>query len=309
MDEGVTDSIPISVRLFAILRERAGTGALELRLAEGATVADALKALGDEPGLRDVLGRLPIRAAVNREYAPDDTVLSAGDELALIPPVSGGAGAPAGGRTHAEVSGEPLSADRVRSRVSDPAAGAIVVFEGVTREVDALDYEAYVEMARERIEQILALCVERHGLCGAAAAHRTGRVALGEPSVIVAVSAAHRAEAFAGAREAIDEIKSQAPIWKREIGSDGSAAWVEGERPASGVAGGSASEAGVGQPAVRDGAPPAGGGATTEVRDGGPPAGGGATTEVRDGVPPAGGGATADVRVEASSGDPRTGRA
>ena len=100
----------------------------------------------------------------------------------------------------------------------------------MTREVERLDYEAYDEMATERIAAILAECVERHGLEAAAAEHRTGSVPLGEPSVIVAVSAAHRGEAFAGAREAIDRIKAEAPIWKREI-EGGEAEWVEGTSP------------------------------------------------------------------------------
>jgi molybdopterin synthase catalytic subunit len=115
----------------------------------------------------------------------------------------------------------------VRS-VSRAAAGAIVMFCGVTREVERLDYEAYREMAEARIETIVSDCLERHGLQAAAAEHRVGEVALGEPSVAVAVSAPHRAEAFAGAREVIDRIKAEAPIWKREPLPDGSMRWVDG---------------------------------------------------------------------------------
>ncbi|HXD55144.1 MAG TPA: molybdenum cofactor biosynthesis protein MoaE [Solirubrobacteraceae bacterium] len=225
--------IEVTVRLFAMLREGAGTGSLELALEPGATVADAIERLSAQRGsLGELLARLPIRPAVNREYAQLDTVLAAGDELALIPPVSGGAPAPSdAARTHALVTGEPLSAERLRRTVADPAAGAIVIFEGVTREVEALDYEAYGEMAQAEIEEVLERCVARHGLRAAAAEHRTGRVALGEPSVIVAVSAGHREEAFAGAREAIDEIKARAPIWKREDRGAGRGAWVEGAVP------------------------------------------------------------------------------
>ncbi len=101
--------------------------------------------------------------------------------------------------------------------VGRSGAGAVVSFQGVTREVERLDYEAYDEMAAERIAEILRECVEHHGLEAAAAEHRTGSVPLGESSVIVCVSAVHRGEAFAGAREAIDRIKAEAPIWKREI--------------------------------------------------------------------------------------------
>jgi molybdopterin synthase catalytic subunit/ketosteroid isomerase-like protein len=113
--------------------------------------------------------------------------------------------------------------------VRDPRAGAVVVFAGVTREVSHLDYEAYAEMAREQLEQIAATAIERHGLCRAAVEHRIGNVPLSEPSVVVAASAPHRGEAFAGAREIIDEVKARAPIWKREEGVE----WVEGTPPAA----------------------------------------------------------------------------
>jgi molybdopterin synthase catalytic subunit/molybdopterin converting factor small subunit len=206
----------VHVRLFAALRERAGRDAIELELPDGARVSDALAAVDDLA--RD----LPLVLAINREYAGPGDVLSPGDELALIPPVSGGsATAP-----HVAVRAEPLSLDALATAVRDPRAGAVVTFSGVTREVEFLDYEAYAEMAAEQIEAIVAAAIERHGLCAAAAEHRVGRVPLSEPSVIVAVSAPHRGAAFAGAREIIDEIKSRAPIWKREEGE-----WVEGQVP------------------------------------------------------------------------------
>jgi molybdopterin synthase catalytic subunit len=192
----------VTVRLFAGLRERAGHDRLELELPEGARVADALAEVQHlAPGT-------PLVLAVNREYAEPDTALAADDELAVVPPVSGGA-----------ILEEPLSLDAVAERVRDPRAGAVVTFSGTTREVEHLDYEAYAEMAEERIAQIVAEAVQRHGLCAAAADHRLGRVALGEASVVVAASAPHRAEAFAGAREIIDRIKAEAPIWTREEGS------------------------------------------------------------------------------------------
>ena len=206
----------ITVRLFAILRERAGSDRLELELPEGARVSDALAEVDH------LAGGLKLVMAVNREYAAADHPLAPGDELALIPPVSGGATT----APHVAIREEPLSADGIVARVRDPRAGAVVVFEGVTRDVGWLDYEAYVEMATEQITGIVAAAIERHGLCAAAAEHRIGRVPLSEPSVIVAVSAGHRGEAFAGAREIIDAIKARAPIWKREEGE-----WVEGTRP------------------------------------------------------------------------------
>lgn len=214
----------VTVRLFAILRERAGRDSVEIELPEGATVGDAFACLADAPGLGELVGRLPLRMAVNREYAGEATRIDAGDELALIPPISGGAAA----RTRARVTEEPLDAAELSAWVGDPAAGGIVTFQGVTREVASLDYEAYREMAEERIAAILAECAERHGLLAAAAEHRVGRVALGEPGVVVAVSAGHREEAFAGAREAIDRIKAEAPIWKRELDTAGAGTWVEG---------------------------------------------------------------------------------
>ena len=190
----------VSVRLFAVLRERAGSEHIELELADGATVRDAIAAL-------PVAAGVPVVMAVNREVVGEDVVLRPDDELALIPPVSGGA-----------IDSEPLSVDALLRRVRDPRAGAVVTFSGVTREVDFLDYEAYTEMAAEQIDVIVADAIERHGLCSAAADHRVGRVELGEPSVIVAASAPHRDAAFAGAREIIDEIKARVPIWKREEG-------------------------------------------------------------------------------------------
>ena len=212
----------LRVRLFAMLRERAGRDSIEVELPAEATVAEALDQLARQPQLAELMARLPVRMAVNREYASAATVLAPGDELALIPPLSGGAG------VHARISEERLSADALSRLVADPAAGAIVCFQGVTREVARLDYEAYREMATERMVEILDRCVERHGLLAAAAEHRVGPVPLGEPAVVVAVSAGHREEAFAGAREAIDLIKAQAPIWKREVESDEEARWVEG---------------------------------------------------------------------------------
>jgi molybdopterin synthase catalytic subunit len=205
----------VRVRLFAILRERAGRDAIEVEVPDSATVADAIEALRDFPGLGDVLERMPIATAVNREYAAAEAPLHAGDELALIPPVSGGA-------PIARVTRAPLSADRLLGSVASPAAGATVLFMGTTRDVSKLDYEAYSEMAEERIEEILTESKERHRLEAAAAEHRVGTVPLGEPSVLVAVSAPHRDEAFAGAREVIDRIKAEAPIWKTEAGATAS---------------------------------------------------------------------------------------
>ncbi len=161
----------VTVRLFAVLRERAGSDSIEVELAEGATVAEALAKLAERPELGDLLDRMPVAMAVNRDYAGPGTSLAAGDELALVPPVSGGSG---DANVRARVTEEPLSLQALSSSVSRRAAGAIVSFQGTTREVARLDYEAYREMAEERIEAILRDCVDRHGLEAAAAEHRVG---------------------------------------------------------------------------------------------------------------------------------------
>ena len=143
-DRRTDRSVAVRVRLFAVLRERAGSADLGLELPAGATVGDALVELERRPGLGDALARIEVALAVNREWADRSTVLHDGDELALIPPVSGGADAP---RIHARVSGEPLQLDRLARSVVRPGAGAVVSFQGVTREVERLEYEAYAEMA------------------------------------------------------------------------------------------------------------------------------------------------------------------
>src|SRR5436305_8097556 len=203
-----------------MLRERAGTRELTLELPEGARVRDALSSLG---GLAD---GLPLVMAVNREYADEDAELSPQDELALSPPVSGGETV----MVHVRVTGDPLVAASLADLVRNPAAGAVVVFEGITREVEALEYEAYAEMAEEKIATILADVKQRHALAAIAAEHRVGIVPLSQPSVVVAAAAPHREEAFAAAREAIDRIKAEAPIWKKEL-EDGEGRWVEGHVP------------------------------------------------------------------------------
>jgi MoaE-MoaD fusion protein len=209
--------VQVRVRLFAGLRERAGAPVIELELPDGARVADALEQM------RGLTDGVPVVMAVNHEYADTGATLHSGDEVALIPPVSGGSV----GALHTRLTTEPLALDRLVELVRDPRAGAVVTFLGVTREVPALEYEAYAEMAERQMAEIVARAIDRHGLCAAATEHRIGTVPLSEASVAIAVSAPHRDAAFTGAREIIDEIKARAPIWKKEEGE-----WVRGTTPA-----------------------------------------------------------------------------
>ena len=198
----------ITVRLFAGLRERAGTGTLDLELADGARTGEVWAALdlGDEPA--------GLLYAVNKDYAEPDRPLADGDEVALIPPVSGG---------DFRLSEEALDLDAVVAEVADERAGAIATFTGTTRiesrgrTVRYLDYEAYPEMAEDVMAQIGARLREQHDLCAVAIHHRVGRVEIGEPSVVIAVSAPHRAAALAACAEAIDTLKETVPLWKKEV--------------------------------------------------------------------------------------------
>jgi MoaE-MoaD fusion protein len=221
--------VEITVRLFAALREHAGTRQLTLDLHEGATVADAIGALR-----AGALAGLPEQAcfvtAVDREYVEEDEPLSAGAELALVPPVSGGAATDRAVRK-VGITEEPLDVEAARLLVGDPRCGATVVFTGTTREVPSLEYEAYEEMALQTMARLADEAVRRHGLVAVAVEHRTGSVALGEPSIVVAASAPHRQEAFEGARFLLDQVKANAPIWKREHPEDGPPRWVEGNLP------------------------------------------------------------------------------
>ena len=211
----------VTVRLFAALRERAGTGRRELELPQGATAGDVFAALAigsEPPGLA---------YAVNQEYAERSAVLAEGDEIALIPPVSGG-GEP---DPLVLLGPEPIDLARLISHVSGPGAGAIATFTGTVRETsrqrDVLDleYEAYAGMAEREIERIARDVVARHGCLRAAIWHRTGVVAVGEASVAIAISSAHRAAAFAACKQAIDTLKVTVPIWKKERYADGEV-WI-----------------------------------------------------------------------------------
>jgi molybdopterin synthase catalytic subunit len=203
----------VKVRLFAGLRERAGWSQREV---EAATVGDVWPTLelGDEPA--------GVLYAVNQEYAERDHALADGDEVALIPPVSGGAFL---------LRDEPLSLDAVVDEVRSDEAGAIATFTGTTRvhsrgrTVTHLDYEAYEGMAERVMAEIAELLHDRYELTGVAIHHRIGRVGIGETSVVIAVSAAHRQAALAACKDAIDELKERVPLWKKEV-YDGGEEWI-----------------------------------------------------------------------------------
>ena len=217
-DEGVRDgTIEVEVRLFAALRESAGADRIALRLPIGATAGDAWTAAWASVGQEPPAELEHVALAVNREYASASTRLGSGDEVALIPPVSGGQDPRSVRLVHAAVRREPLDQGALHALVADRRAGAIATFSGTPRDVPQLDYEAHEEMAREQMAAILAEVAARHGACAIAAEHRVGPVPWPEPAVVVAVSTPHRGAAFAAAREALDRIKAAAPIWKEEV--------------------------------------------------------------------------------------------
>jgi molybdopterin synthase catalytic subunit/molybdopterin converting factor small subunit len=207
------------VRLFAGLREQAGVGERELDLPAGSRLADvwAPLGLGDEPE--------GLLYAVNKDYATGDRLLADGDEVALIPPVSGGA---------FRLTPGPIDLGAVIAEVADERAGAVATFLGTTRiesrgrTVDHLEYEAYEGMAEKVMAEIAEALSARYDLCRVAITHRIGRVGIGETSVAIAVSAPHREHALAACKEAIDTLKVDVPLWKKEVYDTGETWWVRG---------------------------------------------------------------------------------
>jgi molybdopterin converting factor subunit 1 len=217
----------IQVLYFAVLRERLGRDEESLELADGASVRDALVALAERhPAFASL--RSQIRVAVNQEFAGDELVLAEGDELALIPPVAGGADTAA---RHVVLSEQPLSLDRCIAAVRGPEMGGLVTFTGMVRRhsrgvtIERLEYEAYGAMA---VREMTRLCEEIEAeLPGTrlAVEHRTGTLEIGDIAVVIAAAAPHRAEAFTACRAMIDRLKERVPIWKKELGEDGST-WI-----------------------------------------------------------------------------------
>jgi MoaE-MoaD fusion protein len=213
----------VRVLYFAVFRERLGREGDVLELPAGATVGDALMLLGEQhPVIEQLTGKF--RFAVNEEFSDASHVLADRDELALIPPVAGGA-------HHVVLTAEPLSLDRCVAAVRGPEYGGIVTFIGTVRlhnhdaTITHLDYEAYGTMA---VREMTRLCVEIEQLvpeAKLAVEHRIGRLVIGDLAVVIAAAAPHRAEAFTACRTLIDRLKQSVPIWKKEFGTAGEE-WV-----------------------------------------------------------------------------------
>lgn len=212
----------VTIRLFAGLRERAGVGSTVLEVPAGAVAGDvwALLDLGERPP--------GIAFAVNRAYADDSVVLADGDEVALIPPVSGGSDVP---RIGIAVAADPIDIAAAHARANDERAGAQAAFTGTVRnatrgkEVVRLEYEAYEEMAVEELERIASKAAADHELLAVEIVHRTGTVLPGEASVVIVSTSRHRPSALAATQWIIEQLKVSVPIWKREVYADG-AVWV-----------------------------------------------------------------------------------
>jgi len=214
----------VRVLLFAALREAVGEKTVELELRGSATLADLLAELEARYApLARYRGRLIV--ARNDERVPLATALRDGDEVALLPPVSGGAERP-------WVDSAPLSLDALLREVAGPEMGGVVTFTGVVRNrargeaIDHLEYEAYAPMAEKEMRKIVDAVHERWPHVRIALSHRVGRLAIGDAAVMIAVAAPHRAEAFEACRFAIDKLKATVPIWKKEFAASGSY-WVE----------------------------------------------------------------------------------
>jgi len=219
MQRTTDQRVKVSVRLFALYRERAGLGELSLELDPGATVSQLI---GEVRRIYPNLAppTVDIVAAVNAEYAAPDLVLSDGDDVALIPPVSGG-------EDMVEITRQPLLPEAVTAKVRRETNGAVVTFLGITRlyaegrKVVSLEYEAYEEMALRELEKVRGEIQAEWNIEDVAIAHRIGPVAIGEISLVVVVASPHRFEAFQACHETVDRLKERAPIWKKEFFEDG----------------------------------------------------------------------------------------
>jgi molybdopterin synthase catalytic subunit len=228
----------VRVLFFGMLKDLAGKASDSIDLADGALVSDLLQHYESAlPHLHDMLPSLAL--AVNQQYASADMKLHSGDEIALLPPVSGGSGEsagkmPAGRRRYGSLTRDPIETQKVLASMKRPEDGAAVVFEGVVRNQTRgrktlyLDYEAYEEMALQQLEGLAEQALRQFQIRDVAIVHRLGRLEIGETSVLIVVASAHRAAAFDACRWLIDTLKRTVPIWKKEHFEDG-AVWADGE--------------------------------------------------------------------------------
>lgn len=228
----------VRVLFFGILRELAGKPTEEIELPEGASTRDLLARYEAQiPRFKESLSSIAL--AVNQQYAGPETKLSANDEVALLPPVSGGhaeatGGSTPGRRRYSSITRDAIDTERILDHLKRPNDGAALVFEGVVRNQTRgrktlyLDYEAYEEMALQELEGLAVEAIEKFQVRDVAIVHRLGRLQIGETSVLIAVASAHRAAAFEACRWLIDILKRKVPIWKKEYFEDG-AVWADGE--------------------------------------------------------------------------------
>jgi len=226
MASPVSHFMRVRILFFGRLKDLAGKSGDLLDLPDRAVVRDVLEHYSSQvPRMRESMASLAV--AVNQEYAGPETVLKANDEVALLPPVSGGSGA-------ATIVRSPIDTQGVLERIKRGADGAAVVFEGVVRNQTRgrqtlhLDYEAYEEMALRQMEGLAQQALKQFQVREVALVHRLGRLEIGETSVLIVVASAHRAAAFDACRWLIETLKRSVPIWKKEYSEDG-AVWADGE--------------------------------------------------------------------------------
>ena len=226
---GYTTLMRVQVLFFGVLKDLVGQASDSLELSEGSTVADVLDHYEARiPKIREVLPTIAL--SVNQHYAGPGAILGPDDEVALLPPVSGGAS-----RTdHTAIVRDRIDTQAVLDGIKRPEDGAAVVFEGVVRDHTRgrhtlyLDYEAYEEMALKQMEELAGQALAQFPVRDVALVHRLGRLEIGETSVLIVVASAHRAAAFDACRWLIDTLKRTVPIWKKEYFVDG-AVWAAGE--------------------------------------------------------------------------------
>jgi molybdopterin synthase catalytic subunit/molybdopterin converting factor small subunit len=236
----------VRVLCFGVLKDWLGAAAATVELPEGATVAALLEVLRKRQST-DLLQKIAV--SVNAQFATAAQVLHEGDEVGLLPPVSGGTARAKNGPEEADVEDkattaltrQPIDAERLMAAVKQGEDGAVVVFDGIVRNNSRgrqtlyLDYEAYEEMAAKQMRALAAEVRTRFGVRQVTLIHRLGRLAVGETSVFIAVASAHRAQAFEACRWLIDTLKKTVPIWKKETFADG-AVWADGEPFPAGLA-------------------------------------------------------------------------